>query len=219
MEIGGASNQRVEDKMSMDLSLDESQQILVGTFSEMLEKECTTTHVREREDTGFFAELWDRYCSLGANVMGLPEEAGGLDMSLLELGLVATQSGRALAPVPFVEVAVAGRLLARVSQGDALLGAIAEGQPAASLAIPRPNAILGTRCSVGSRKVVPFGSIVDAVLVLENDTLFAVESADARDSVRLRDLGSGALAHWGVESSASPRVLASGGAATKAMTA
>ena len=33
----------------MDLSLDESQQILVDTFSEMLEKECPTTHVRETE--------------------------------------------------------------------------------------------------------------------------------------------------------------------------
>jgi alkylation response protein AidB-like acyl-CoA dehydrogenase len=202
----------------MDLSLDESQQALVGTFSEMLARECPTTHVRECEETGFSAGLWERYCELGAHVMGLPEAAGGLEMSLLELGLVATQSGRALAPVPFVEVATAGRMLSRVSPGDPLLGAIAEGRPAVSLAIPRPNAVLGTSRTRGGEIPIPFGAIADAVVVLQGDTLFVAESGSARRSSRLRDLGSGALAHWGVASSSSSRVLASGGAARKAMT-
>ena len=72
----------------MDLSLDESQQILVDTFSEMLEKECPTTHVRDCEETGFSSVLWNQYCELGANIMGLPEANEGLEMSLLDLGLV-----------------------------------------------------------------------------------------------------------------------------------
>ncbi len=202
----------------MDLSLDASQQILVDTFAEMLAKECPTTHVRACEETGFSAGLWDRYCELGAHVMGLPEAAGGLGMSLLELGLVATQSGRALAPVPFVEIAIVGRLLARVSPGIALLDAIAHGQPAVSLAIPRPNAILGTSRAHGGRILIPFGAIADAVVVLAGDTLFVVESDATQRSSRLREVGSGALAHWDVELSPSSRVLASGGSATKAMT-
>jgi alkylation response protein AidB-like acyl-CoA dehydrogenase len=202
----------------MDLSLDASQQILVDTFSEMLAVECPTSHVRECEATGFSAGLWQRYCELGAHVMGLPEAAGGLEMSLLELGLVATQSGRALAPVPFVEVASVGRLLARVSPGDALLGAIAAGRPAVSLAVPRPNAVLGTSRSRGGRIAVPFGAIADAVVVLEADTLFVAESAGTRRSSRRHDLGSSALADWDLERSSHARVLASGETAKRAMT-
>ncbi len=201
----------------MDLSLDDSQRILVGTFAEMLEKECPTTHVRACEDTGFSPALWERYCALGANVMGLPEAAGGLEMNLLELGLVATQSGRALAPVPFVEVAVAGRLLAQVAPGDPLLDAIAAGRPAVSLAVPRPNAILGTSGAGGGRRLIPFGSIVDAVLALEGEALCVAAAADAQSPNRLRDLGSAALAYWDVDGASSSRVLVSGAAATRAM--
>src|SRR5262245_54057153 len=110
--------------------------MLVDTFAEMLGKECPTLHVRECESTGFSARLWDHYCALGAHVMGLPESAGGLGLPLLELGLVAQQSGRALAPVPFIEIACVGRLLCRVAPADPLLGVIAAGRPATSLALP-----------------------------------------------------------------------------------
>jgi alkylation response protein AidB-like acyl-CoA dehydrogenase len=201
----------------MNLSLDESQRILVATFAEMLRKECPTSLVRGCEHTGFSAGLWERYCELGAHLMGLPEAAGGLAMGLLELGLVATQSGRALAPVPFVEVASVGRLLARVAPDDPRLAALAEGRPAASLAIPRPHAVPGTGgagCSL-----VPFGALVDAVVALEDATLFVAEPARTARPPRIRDLGSGALAHWDLAPSAHARVLASGETALREMAA
>jgi len=201
----------------MDLSLDESQQILVDTFSEMLEKECPTTHVRECEDTGLSTSLWAQYCELGANVMGLPEAAGGLEMSLLELGLVATQSGQALAPVPFLEVATVGRLLAAIAPEDPLLGAIAEGQISASIALPRPNAVGGTRTTAGGRTLVPFGTVTDAVIALDGDTLYVAEGGDARRSGSLKNIGDFAIAHWDLDRSSNARVLATGDAATKAM--
>ena len=198
----------------MDLSLDESQQILVDTFSEMLEKECPTTHVRDCEETGFSSVLWNQYCELGANIMGLPEANEGLEMSLLDLGLVANESGKALAPVPFMEVAVAGRLLAKLSPNDALLDALTEGKPAVSLAIPRPNAIFGTS---GGRALIPFGTLADAAIALDGDTLFVAENGDARRSGHVRDIGSSALAHWRLDRDADARVLASGPDATDAM--
>jgi alkylation response protein AidB-like acyl-CoA dehydrogenase len=202
----------------MDLSLDESQQILVDTFSEMLEKECPTTHVREHEEVGFSPTLWSQYCELGAQVMGLPESVEGLDMSLLELGLVATQSGLALAPVPFLEVATAGRLLAAVNPEDPLLGAIVAGQPAVSLALPRPHAISGTASAAGGRVLVPFGTVADAVIALDGDTLYVAEGADKRRTARVQDLGSSALAHWDLDLSDGARVLATGPEAQRAMT-
>lgn len=201
----------------MDLSLDESQQILVDTFSEMLEKECPTTHVRDHEDTGFSESLWAQYCELGANAMGLPEAAGGLEMSLLDLGLVANLSGRALAPVPFLEVATVGRLLAKVAPEDAALGALAGGVPAASIALPRPNAVLGTSTTSGGRSLIPFGTIADQVVALDGDTLYVAENGASRRSERVQDIGAGALAHWNLDRASDARILASGDEAVAAM--
>jgi len=201
----------------MDLSLDESQSILVDTFSEMLAKECTSAHVRDCEETGFSAGLWARYCELGAHVMGLPERLGGLDMGLLELGLVAAESGRVLAPVPFVETAVVGRLLARVAPGDPLVEAIVDGRPAASLVIPRPDAVAGTAVGPGGRLLVPFGAVAEEVVALRGDALVAVDGADARCSRRLHDLGGGALAHWDLGAARHARPLGSGGEAAAAI--
>ena len=203
----------------MDLSLDESQQILVDTFSEMLEKECPTTLVRECESSGFSPHLWDRYCELGANVMGLPESSGGLEMSLLELGLVATRSGHVLAPVPFMEIAAAGRLLAGLGAEDSLVAEIAEGKPSLSLEIPRTQAILGTTRSSGGRTLVPFGSITENVIAADADGLYLVSGAEQRRSAHGVDLGSSAMAHWNLsrEGGTEARVLAQGEAAEKAL--
>jgi len=198
----------------MDLSLDESQRILVETFAELLAKECPTAHVRACEASGFSPALWARYCELGANAMGLPESAGGLGMGLLELGLVAHQSGRALAPVPFLEVATVGRLLARVAPEDPVLAAITAGRPAASLVIPRPHAVLGT--SGDDHRLAPFGAIVDAVVFLDGDAL-RIGAPEGWD--RARDLGSGASGRCRPARAANLRTLVSGKAAEREMRA
>jgi len=201
----------------MDLSLNESQRLLVSTFTEMLERECPTTHVRESEAGGFSSRLWEHYGELGANLMGLPESLGGLEMDLLELGLVATASGRALAPVPFVETAVVGRLLGRIAPEDPLLEAITDGTPVASLAVPRPHAVPGTSCTPGSRVLVPFGAVVKDVVAMEDDAVFVVGRDGSSPSGHVRDLGSGALAAWDVRRASATRFLGTGETATSAM--
>lgn len=190
----------------MDLNLDESQEILRSTFSEMLERECPITLVRECEETGYSPALWARYQELGAHLMGLPEAVEGLEMSLLELGLVAQESGRALAPIPFLEVAAAGRLCARLSESGeaperarAAAEAIAEGTSLTSLVLPRPFAISGTQSSPdaeGCERLVSFGAVADQVLFHDGHGLYLIGGPEHRRSERLVNAGSSALARW-----------------------
>lgn len=184
----------------MDLSLDESQTILMQTFADLLARECPTTLVRDAEESGFSGTLWSRYVELGAAGMGIPEESGGLGMGGLELGLVATRSGQALAPVPFVEVAVAGALLAEFAsesgESDAanLVSAIAEEGAIVSFVPRRRHPIAGT--SAGARRLVPFGQVATHVIAEDGDEVVLVAAGNRRSTEPLRDVGSGAHALW-----------------------
>jgi len=192
----------------MQLDLDESQQILSTTFADLLARECPTTHVREHEQTGFSSKLWARYVELGAAAMGLPEAAGGLGLSLVELGIVAEASGRALAPVPFAEVAAAGRIVAEVAPDDALLERVAAGEARVSLAPERSRAVAGTGTIAGGETLVPMGAVVDAVVALEGDVVWLYEALPGRAPKRLREAGAGAHALWSLgEAGGLPRRL------------
>ena len=187
----------------MNLDLDESQQILVQTFSDLLARECPTSHVRECEALGHSPKLWERYVELGAAAMGLPESVGGLGMGLLELGLVAACSGRALAPVPFAEVAAAGRILAALDPEDALAARIAAGELRLSLAPLRPQAVAGTGSGSTGSNLVPSGAVVDGVLALEGESLVLYEALSGRPPRRVHEVGSGAHAFWELGASGS----------------
>ncbi len=52
-------------------------------------------------DSTHDAELWSRIAELGWTGMQIPEEHGGLGLSVLELCVLAEEVGRALSPVPF----------------------------------------------------------------------------------------------------------------------
>ncbi len=202
----------------MKLDLDESQQILVQTFSDLLARECPASHVRECEATGHSPKLWERYVELGAAAMGLPESTGGLGMGLLELGLVAACSGRALAPVPFAEVAAAGRILAAIDSEQALAARIAAGEVLLSLVPLRPQAIVGTGAGSLGLVLVPSGAVVDGVLALEGESLVLYEAVPDCPPRRVSEVGSGAHAFWELGSSRahSRRELARGAAAAAA---
>ncbi|MFK7896594.1 MAG: acyl-CoA dehydrogenase family protein [Myxococcota bacterium] len=222
----------------MDLTLDESQEILRSTFSELLENECPITLIRDSEETGYAPALWSRYQELGAHLMGLPEALGGLEMSLLELGLVAQASGRALAPVPFLETAASGRLLAELAlNSDAAAGdaagtaraaaeAVAEGSRLVSLVLPRPFAMAGTESPTNApdaARLVAFGTAADQVLFYDGQDLYllnAGEGSTARRSPLRVNAGSAALAHWRISDREAPDaiLLAQGSAASQAIT-
>ena len=96
-----------------DWSLDAEQQALFDSFGSMLDKYSTSAVVRSAEPLGFDENLWTTLKKSGGVSMSLPASEGGEGAGLVELCLVAEQCGRHLAPVPFVESAIACRLLAR----------------------------------------------------------------------------------------------------------
>lgn len=187
----------------MDLSLDEAQLLLTRTFADFFSRECPSSLVREAEQQGFPAALWESFAALGATAMGLPENAGGLELGLLELCLVADAAGKVLAPLPFVEVASAGRLLAAVAPGDDLLEEVATGQCLLSL-----NLVMGAE----EKRLVPWGSVAKHLLVLEGDSLLLCSDPQHRRGPPLPDVGGGMHCYWNCSdiAAAERRVLLSG---------
>ena len=173
----------------MDLSLTEDQLTVQAAFADFFEKEATVDRVRAAEPAGFDAELWDKLTATGATAMGLPEDAGGGGAGILDLALVAEQSGRRLAPVPFIEAAAAGRVLARAGAGG-LLDSVVDGSVLPTLALGPPAG--------GRLRLVPAGAVAEVAVALDGDTLVALRRpAGGRPHVKpAPNLGSSPLADW-----------------------
>ena len=102
-----------------DFSLSEEQQALRDVVRTFLAKQCPSERVRAAEPLGFDADLWDEMRELRLVAVGVPVAHGGDGAGLVELALVAEELGRAAAPVPFVDVAVAARVFARLGTDEA----------------------------------------------------------------------------------------------------
>src|SRR5690606_9656527 len=94
-------------------------------------------------EPGFDEDLWQRLAEMGA--LGLPfdEADGGVGAGPVEVGIVAEELGRVLAPEPFLAaVVLAGGLVAEVGtpeQRSALLGPLAGGEAVLALAHAEPG--------------------------------------------------------------------------------
>jgi alkylation response protein AidB-like acyl-CoA dehydrogenase len=149
----------------MDLSLSEDQLALRAAFAEFFDKEATVERVRAAEPLGFDQDLWAKLAGTGAVAMGLPEDAGGGGASSLDLVLVAEQYGRRIAPVPFIEAAVAGHVLAEAGAAG-LIGGLADGSTLPTIALSPPRD--------GRLRLVPAGAVAEIVVALDGDRLIAV---------------------------------------------
>ena len=200
----------------MNLSLDESQAILVSSFADFFSKECPSSIVRESEKDGFSLSLWRHFSEMGAPGMGIPEEKGGLGMGMLELCLVASAAGKVLAPIPFAEVASAGRLVAEFVDDEAWLAGIASGETIVSLVDSESQGV-GSGQS-GHKQWIAYGAVADHVVTLEGDELIMYSSAESQLMDTELNVGSAAHAFWVLsDSGVNPRtVLARGELAKEA---
>lgn len=180
----------------MNLDFTEEQQALRGTLRDFFEKESPPRAVRAAEPLGFDAALWRKVCELGLPFVAVPEELGGGGAGWVELAIAAEALGQYLAPVPLIEAAVAGGLLATIAPSAA--EAAVAGERLATLALS-PAAL--SPATGGVARLVPAGAVADLVLVLRGEELLLVEQR-GRPAAAVPNLGAMPLADCAVPESA-----------------
>jgi alkylation response protein AidB-like acyl-CoA dehydrogenase len=104
----------------MDYDLSSSQKLLQDATRAFVARECPLTRVRELIDGGaaLDADLWQAIADQGWIGLHLPEPLGGLDLTVIELAVVAEQLGRGCVPGPFLSTNWAATLLAAGSNEE-----------------------------------------------------------------------------------------------------
>jgi alkylation response protein AidB-like acyl-CoA dehydrogenase len=156
----------------MDFELNEEQQMLREVSRSMLSGTCTPQLVRGTVESGHDLDdkLWQKGCELGWTSLVVPEEAGGAGQGLVELCLVAEEIGRAVAPGPFLETALAAAAAAAGGAPADLVEALAEGTTRATVA--------------DTADLIHAAGACDMVLVLADDPrLVPVTGAQRRTTI------------------------------------
>jgi alkylation response protein AidB-like acyl-CoA dehydrogenase len=115
----------------MEFGLSEEQQLLKDSIARYVEREYGFDKRQKlvSEGGGFSAGNWSIFADMGWLMIGLPESAGGLGGSPVEMALVMEEFGKALVVEPFLHVAVhAARVLIEADGNDSLLEAIGTGR-------------------------------------------------------------------------------------------
>lgn len=167
----------------MSLLYDEGQLAIGEESRRVLEARVEFAHLLPllEQQGQFHAPFWETAKEQGWTALALPQAFGGLDLSLVELGLIAHQAGRTLSGAPFLtsSYGAAGAILdhgtdalkcewlPKLASGDAI-GAIAfaEGQDA----VPAKAAVrfAGGKLN-GIKPAVSAGLKADIAIVLAND--------------------------------------------------
>ena len=201
----------------MDFTYDSEQKALREAVRGLVGKAYADYEQRRRTvaaEPGYDEQLWARLAEMG--VLGLPfsEEDGGVGAGPIELGIVATELGRVLAPEPFLtSVVLAGGLVAAAGspeQRAEVLGALAAGESLLAFAHAEPGSRWQTTAAgvkatqagddwtlTGVKEPVPHGAradrlVVSAVLPSGETGLFLVDGGAAgltRDGYPTHDGG------------------------------
>lgn len=191
-----------------DYSLEAEQQTLLDTFSTFFERQSTGERVRAAEPLGFDEDLWRQLGDMRACAMGVSQDAGGDGAGLVELALVAEPFGRHIAPVPFVEMIVAARLLGAVAPNDTeWLPQVLAGESLATIALHPARR--------GTTQLVPAGAVADAVIGLVGDDLVLATMSGKPATPRTQ--GYAPIGRWDLTAAdVTTRTLASGDEALRA---
>ena len=183
----------------MDFSYDDEQQALREAVRGLVGKSYADFDNRRRtvaDDPGYDEPLWARLAEMG--VLGLPfdEEYGGMGAGPVEVGIVAQELGRVLAPEPFLtSVVLAGGLVALAghqTQKEDVLSSVASGNTVLAFAHAEPSSRWSSSATgvaaagageawtlTGVKEPVPHGAgadqlVVSAVLPAGETGLFLV---------------------------------------------
>jgi alkylation response protein AidB-like acyl-CoA dehydrogenase len=204
--------------MSIDLALDDQQQLLQRSANEFFAKRSPVEQVREIEDgdLGYSPELWREMAGLGWLAITYPEAYGGTGGSLLDLYPVYEEMGRFLVPSPHLDtVVVAGETILAAGteeQRQRILPAIARGDAVVGLALTEADGSFGPRSVAlgadrrgndlvlnGTKLLVGFAPSADWFLVTartsaDGVSLFLVDArTDGITSTRMPNIAGQAL--------------------------
>jgi alkylation response protein AidB-like acyl-CoA dehydrogenase len=87
----------------MDISFNEDQIEIANQARRFVENECPSSFVLEmyENERGITDELWTKMAEMGWMGMRIPEEYGGIGLSLADLCIVLEEMGRGILPGPF----------------------------------------------------------------------------------------------------------------------
>jgi alkylation response protein AidB-like acyl-CoA dehydrogenase len=87
----------------MEFALTDDQRMLQDTVSRTLDRVCRLERVRAAaaNDEPYAADVWTALREVGAAGVMVPEDFGGMGLSLLDAALIAEMLGRNVAPTPF----------------------------------------------------------------------------------------------------------------------
>ena len=179
----------------MEFGLSEEQRMLQESVSRYLKSACALPRVREAADGGDTkpADVWKGLAQLGVQGIVVPEDYGGVGLSMLEAALVAESLGAAAAPAPFVASSVMAPVALMHAGSDAQrevwLPRIASGEAVVGVGLTEQ---IGRRESdgiavddgrlTGRAMFVLDGMDADALIVADNGgALHLVRAADAAD--------------------------------------
>jgi alkylation response protein AidB-like acyl-CoA dehydrogenase len=168
----------------VNFELDEQQQMLQTAARDFLAAECDKSVVRKLEasDSGHSSQLWKKMAELGWTGIIIPEQYGGVGLSLLELAVLFEEIGRAAFDSPLFGTAMA--TLALVAGGTEaqkqwLLPKVVGGELIPTLAIAEREVSNDFRfVSVpaqpkdggyvirGTKLFVPYATVADEILVV-----------------------------------------------------
>jgi alkylation response protein AidB-like acyl-CoA dehydrogenase len=190
----------------MRFDFSEDQLLFQQSVRNVLERECTSEHVRAlwQTETGRSQERWRKLAEIGLLGLLVPEVHGGLGMDEVDLVLPLEETGRAALPEPVVETIVGSRLLADAGTADLQQRWL-------------PRVAAGEAILTVGHAANPFVSdahVADLLLLQDGDDLHAVP----RDAVRLERQPCNDPSRWlfRVEWTRRAATRVSGGAAGRA---
>jgi alkylation response protein AidB-like acyl-CoA dehydrogenase len=99
--------------IDMDFDLTKAQKLLQDSARTLLARECPHEKVRQlmETETAFDDQLWRTLADQGWTGLMIPEQYGGLGLSLVDLAAVVEEMGRACLPGPFISTLWASALI------------------------------------------------------------------------------------------------------------
>lgn len=142
----------------MQFAFTEDQLAFRDAVRDLLAKECPPSVVRAAWSNadGRSGSAWKAFGEMGVLGALVPESAGGLGLSELDVVLLAEEAGRSALPEPFVEHVLVGAPLA-VSE--------------------HPEVVNGAMTVSAGDPVIPYGVAADVLVVLAPDALLATRSS------------------------------------------